>query len=224
MARLNAIPHIKTPKGEMMPSGITRAAAVLAVVALWVALGGCASTPQGQDGFVHAAQPVLALETNDLRPGLAVLYFKHGFVRSLDALPQGEDARNQGWPGPPVPYLNHQFGRGEILASGTNRGIAMEFSGYIRLEEAGLYRFQINSNDGVRLYVDDHVLIDDPEWHSDRLSPEALLTVTTPGWHSLRLRYFQRKGTAALQLYWKHPGANRFSIVPARVLAHRQPY
>jgi len=186
-------------------------------------LGGCASSPQGADGFVYAAQPVLPLGTDALEPGLAVLYFKHAFVRSLDALPQGEEARQKAWPGPPVPYLNHQFGREEVFASGTNRGIAMEFWGYIRLEHTGPYRFQINSNDGVRLYVGDQLLVDDPEGHSDRLSPEAPLTVSTPGWHNLRLRYFQRKGTATLQLYWKPPGADHFTIVPAKVLAHRQP-
>ena len=206
-----------------MPSGPTRAYALLTLVALGMVVGGCASSPEGADGFVYAAQPILPLETGVLKPGLAVLYFKHAFVRSLEALPQGEAARERGWTGPPVPYLNHQFGRGEVFGSGTNRGIAMEIRGYIRLEHTGPYRFQVNSNDGVRLYVDDRLLVDDPEWHSDRLSPEALLTVTTPGWHSLRLRYFQRKGTATLQLYWAPPGADGFSIVPARMLAHRPP-
>lgn len=207
-----------------MLSARTRTLAVVTAALLWGMLAGCAASPNGTDGFVQTAQPVLPLEADHLKPGLAVLYFKHAFVRHLDALPQGEAARERGWPGPPVSYLNHQFGRSDVFASGTNRGIAMEFSGYIRLEHTGPYRFQINSNDGVRLYVDNHLLIDDPEWHSDRLSPEALLTNTAPGWHSLRLRYFQRKGTATLQLYWKPPGAERFTIVPASALAHQDAY
>ena len=164
------------------------------------------------------------MDTPSLKAGLAVLYFDKIFVRHLDALPQGERAQERGRPGPPIPYLNHQFGRSEIFDSGTNRGLGMEISGYIRLDRPGTYGFQANSNDGFRLYIDGHLLIDDPNWHSDRLSPEAQLPVTAPGWYSLRARYFQRKGTATIQLYWRPPGEDAFSIVPAKVLAHQQPY
>ena len=179
--------------------------------------------PPGADGFAYAAQPPLPLDADSLKPGLAVLYFKHRFVRSLDALPKGEEARAQGWTGPPIPYLNDQFGRNDIFESGTNRGIAMEMDGYIRLERLGTYRFKANSNDGIRMYIGSRLLIDDPEWHSDRMTPEAHLAVGLPGWYSLRLRYFQRKGTASLQLYWKPPGQDHFAIVPAKVLAHQPP-
>jgi hypothetical protein len=185
---------------------------------------GCATTNGGSDSFTFAPQPPKPLDSPDLKPGLAVLYFKHRFVRDLDRLPRGEKALAKGWPGAPIPYLNHQFGRAFIFDSGTNRGIAMEMSGYIRLESPGTYRFQANSNDGFRLYVDGQRIIDDPGWHSDRLSPIARLTIAEPGWYSLRLRYFQRKGTATLQLYWSPPGNDTLTIVPAEVLAHQQTY
>lgn len=184
---------------------------------------GCATSPV-HDGFVQPPQPPKPLETSTLKPGLAVLYFKHAFVRDLDNLPQGEKARQKGWGGAPIPYLNHQFGRSYIFDSGTNRGIAMEMSGFIRLDHPGTYGFQANTNDGFRLYIDGRRLIDDPGWHSDRLSPVARLDIDAPGWYSLRLRYFQRKGTASLQLYWAPPGQDTFAIVPAEVLAHQQAY
>ncbi len=184
---------------------------------------GCATSPT-HDGFVQPPQPSQSLDTSFLKPGLAVLYFKHAFVRDLDNLPQGEKAREKGWSGDPIPYLNHQFGRSFIFDSGTNRGIAMEMSGFIRLDKPGTYGFQANTNDGFRLYIDGRRLIDDPSWHSDRLSPVAQLVIAKPGWYSLRLRYFQRKGTASLQLYWSPPGQDTFAIVPAEVLAHQQAY
>jgi hypothetical protein len=204
-----------------MSSGRIRSLLLISVVALLGLLGGCASSPPGTDGFAYTARSPLPLDTDSLRPGLAVLYFKHHFVRSLDALPKGEEARAQGWTGPPIPYLNDQFGRGDIFDSGTNRGIAMELEGFIRFEQPGTYRFKANSNDGIRMYIGSQLLIDDPEWHSDRMTPESHLAVGQPGWYSLRLRYFQRKGTASLQLYWKPPGQDHFAIVPAKVLAHQ---
>jgi len=185
-------------------------------------LAGCATAPN--EGFVRPSQLSLPLDTSSLEPGLAVLYFDKIFVRHLDMLPKGENAQERGRPGAPIPYLNHQFGRSQIFDSGTNRGLGMEISGYIRFDRPGTYGFQANSNDGFRLYIDGHLLIDDPNWHSDRLSPETQLPVTEPGWYSLRARYFQRKGTAAIHLYWRPPGEEKFSIVPAKVLAHQQPY
>jgi len=205
-----------------MPLGKQLTIVLVAFLALTGLLGGCASSPPGADGFTFPSQPPLPLDTDRLQPGLAVLYFKHRFVRSLDALPQGADARERGWEGAPIPNLNHQFGRGDVFDSGTNRGIALELDGYIRLQRTGTYRFQANSNDGIRMYVDGQRLIDDPNWHSDRMSPEAAFAARQPGWYSLRLRYFQRKGTASLQLYWKPPGQDHFSIVPAEVLAHQR--
>jgi len=206
-----------------MASGKGRTLAWVVKVAFVILLSGCASSPQGGDGFVFSPQPPLPLDTDTLKPGLAVLYFKHPFVRSLDALPQGETARSRGWEGSPISNLNHQFGRSDIFDSGTNRGIALELNGYIRLEQSGTYYFQANSNDGIRMYLGSQLLLDDPDWHSDRITPEAQFSVNQPGWYSLRLRYFQRKGTASLQLYWKSPGKDRFAIVPAMVLAHQPP-
>ena len=208
-----------------MPSGRSFILALITMVAFGGLLGGCASSPQGTaqrtDGFAFRARPPLPLDAADLMPGLAVLYFKHAFVRSLDALPQGDEARARGWTGPPITELNHQFGRGAIFDSDTNRGIALELDGYIRLAQPGTYFFQANSNDGIRMYIGSQLLIDDPDWHSDRLTPETQLTIRQPGWYSLRLRYFQRKGTASLQLYWKPPGQGQFSIVPSKELAHQ---
>ena len=206
-----------------MSSGKGRKLAWVVMVAIIGLLSGCASSPQGADGFIFSPQPLLPLDTESLEPGLAVLYFKHRFVRNLDDLPKGETARASGWTGPPISNLNHQFGRENIFDSGTNRGIALELNGYIKLEQTGTYRFQANSNDGIRLYIGSQLLLDDPNWHSDRLTPEAQFAIGQPGWYSLRIRYFQRKGTASLQLYWKLPGKERFSIVPAKALAHRPP-
>lgn len=206
-----------------MRPNLVRLAAALLTGSLMILSAGCATTPEGGAAFTLAPEPALPLTADDLQPGLSVHYSKHRFVRHLDSLPPSETFREKGWRGDPIAYLNHQFGRGEVFDSGTNRGIAMEIDGFVRLDRAGSYGFQANTNDGFRLLIGGQRLIDDPSWHSDRLSPEALLVVTDPGWYALHIRYFQRKGTATLQLYWKPPQDDSFSIVPARVLAHRAP-
>lgn len=187
-------------------------------------LAGCASVHDG--GFSRpAAAPIPAMSA-ELQPGLTALYFPKRFVRHIDGLPQGEGALEKGVPGPPVTNLNRRFGRGQVFQSGTNRGIGVEMNGFILLEKPGLYRFQVNSNDGFRLSLDGRIFLEDPAWHAsgDRLTPPAEFEVTEPAWYSLRIRYFQRKGTAAFQFYWQPPEDKEFSPVPGRVLAHHNPY
>ncbi len=187
-------------------------------------LAGCASVEDG--GFARqTAAPIPEMDAG-LKPGLAVLYFPRRFVRHVDALPRGEEAIGKGVSGSPVTNLNRRFGRGQVFGSGTNRGIGLEMSGFILLEKPGRYQFQVNSNDGFRLFMDGRMLVEDPAWHAsgDRMTPPAEFNVSEPAWYSLRIRYFQRKGTAAFQVFWQPPGATEFTPVPGRVLAHRESY
>ena len=143
-----------------------------------------------------------------------------GGASSLNSLPKTDELIKSGASGPPISNLDNQFGNNEIFQSGAHREMGLEMSGYIKLDKAGTYLFQANTNDGFRLFIDNKLLIDDPDYHSDRLSPESAFNVREPAWYPLKIRYFQRKGTATLQLFWKPPGENKFSIVPAEVLAH----
>jgi len=43
-----------------------------------------------------------------------------------------------------------------------------------------------------------------------------------PGWYSVSITYFQRKGTAALKLYRQLPAASEFTLVPADVYWYSQ--
>jgi hypothetical protein len=149
-----------------------------------------------------------------------VIYFYDYFYRHLRFLPRGEVALQKGKPGRPIPELNHQFGREEIFDSGTNRGIGMHITGLIHLPEPGDYAFQALSNDGIRIYINEAMIINDPGQHSDQLSNEALLENVKPGWYVIKVEYFQRKGTAAIALYWRKPGKKEYSPVPAEAYAH----
>ena len=76
--------------------------AIIPLVLLVILLAGCATSPDGADGFRTPAPGLsLPLDTTEgLEPGLAVLIFNHNFVRCksshLDDLPQGEMAHETG--------------------------------------------------------------------------------------------------------------------------------
>jgi hypothetical protein len=92
----------------------------------------------------------------------------------------------------------------------------------IKFPEPGRYDLMANSNDGIRIFVGDKRVINDPTWHGlgDELTPEARITISQPGWYRFRLKFFQRKGTATLQMFWKKPGDKEFSFIPAEAYGH----
>lgn len=155
-----------------------------------------------------------------LARGLSVVYYLEFFERNLDQIPRNGSASFIKKPGPPVFELNHQFGDEEVFESGSNRGVAMRMQGYLVVKEEGPYEFQALSNDGVIVKLGGKTVISDPEQHSDRLSNVGYVTLEKSGHYPLLVEYFQRKGTAALKLFWKTPGSDKFVPIPANAYVH----
>ena len=157
-----------------------------------------------------------------LVPGLAVAYFYNYKDRNLNRLSKGGLSNQKGRPGEPIPFLNHHFGRGEVFSSGSSRLIAMRMQGLIHFSQTGTYTLLGLSNDGLRIYLDDQLIIDDADWHAlgDQYSVGAIAKITQAGWYPMKVEYNQRKGTAAIGFFWRPPGADGFEPVPAEAYAH----
>jgi hypothetical protein len=164
-------------------------------------------------------QIVLPAKVPDLLPGLAVRYYD-GRFRHIDQMPSGSRATQWGRSGNPIAIINHRFGEGNVFDSGTHQKVGVMMSGYIHFESNGSYRFRARSNDGVRIWIGDMVVIDDPDVHPDRLSDSRPLEKRLAGWYPFQLKYFQNKGSATLELYWQPPGAQDFTIVPEAAYRH----
>jgi hypothetical protein len=66
---------------------------------------------------------------------------------------------------------------------------------------AGLYRFSLRANDGVRLYVNGTRLID--EWHSSNGSATYTIELVLSGSTALRLDYYDNTAKALVRLSWE---------------------
>ena len=165
-----------------------------------------------------AAPPLLA--EGQLTPGLASFYYTEFFERDVRKLPKSKTSPYPSFPGKPITELNHQFGRDIVFDSKTNQGVGIRMSGYLHFPESGSYEMQALSNDGLIITLADQMIISDPKQHSDRLSNIAIVRITESGSYPILVEYFQRKGTAALKLYWKKPGETAFTPVPARAYGH----
>lgn len=155
----------------------------------------------------------------EIAQGLATRYYLDFKKRHLQYLPTIEQFAGQ--KGNPTLELNHQFGKKRVFESGTNRSVGVRFSGFLHFEKTGIYGFQVLSNDGVILYLDGKILLNDPQQHSDRLSNIGTVEISEVGYYPIVVEYFQRKGTAALKLFWQKPESNEMAIIPAAAYWHR---
>ena len=187
-------------------------------ILILMGMGICSCVTDRQNTSVP---PVLAeqLPINaPLEPGLTA-HYRYSFYRHIDVMPTDYNMVSKGTPGPPILILDHRF-EGNVFDSTRDKGVGVFLQGYLKLETAGTYQFKAMSNDGIRVVVNSEMVVLDPTVHKDRFSKIGEVTVMEPGWYPLTVKYFQRKGTARLELHWQTPGSNSFSIVPAAAYGH----
>ena len=93
-------------------------------------------------------------------------------------------------------------------------------TGFLLLEEPGTYRFQVTNNDGVRVHLGGARIHDDPRTGPARTSDPIPVEVTEPGFYDLEIWYFEKRGTATLELLWSAPGGNSFAEIPTSAMKH----
>ncbi len=180
--------------------------------------------------LTHAADP-FAVEplspqpaSDAVKPGLAVDYLYQKFY----TLEEIYEADVDPVPGQPIPQLNQltetDANTGEdkiinVLTSDQDMMVGAFIRGAINFAQAGDYTLHLVSNDGARFWVGGVMLWDDPEVHFDRESDPLRLVVPEAGWYELKIDYYQKKGTWALQLLWIPPGGEKV-VVPPEALGH----
>ncbi|MGC9333511.1 MAG: PA14 domain-containing protein [Anaerolineae bacterium] len=64
----------------------------------------------------------------------------------------------------------------------------------------GYYRFVVSSDDGVRLWLDGSLVVN--EWHDGYIFDDSAVVYLPPGQHSLHLEYYENTGQARVRLSW----------------------
>ena len=65
----------------------------------------------------------------------------------------------------------------------------------------GIYLFRVKADDGVRVYIDDKLIVD--EWHDVKETTLYTFQRTLSGKHTLRVMYFEHQGLARVQVTWE---------------------
>lgn len=67
--------------------------------------------------------------------------------------------------------------------------------------DAGYYRFCARSDDGVRIWVDDALVVD--EWHDSNANTYCSVQWMTAGAHRVHVEYYENLGNALIYVWWR---------------------
>lgn len=145
-----------------------------------------------------AARNLNFIESEHLRndfnneKGLYAEYFDDKF---LDGTPQTRVDKEVNFDpvnNPPDPYTNY-------------RHKSMRWTGYIKPNVSGTYKIGVNSDDGIRLWLNNELLVD--EWHNRGATTDQVeITMEAEKKYAIKLEYFDNGGDAVCQLLWEVPG------------------
>jgi hexosaminidase len=144
---------------------------------------GATSPPRRARVATTTLRPAGRLPSVPLEPGLRLAYYEQAFpnARAVATIaPTRVTAADVvGLPG---------FQRPETYG--------LLFTGYLRVERAGLYTIALSSDDGSVLEIGDRVVVDNDGWHSE--AERTGMIALAAGIHPLTIRFVQGSGGAAL--------------------------
>jgi YVTN family beta-propeller protein len=134
--------------------------------------------------------------------GLSGAYFNNMALSGAPAL-QRIEAINFGWAGSsPGPGINaDQF--------------SVRWTGRIEASGTGAYRFQTASNDGVRVWINGALLIDNWTNHSTTNNNSPAITLVKNQRYSITMEFYDNTGPAVARLRWQRPAQTKYAAVPA---------
>lgn len=162
----------------------------------------------------HAPEQVAALEALDLRPdtgepasGLRRWMWLERRTYTYDPGTAGARMDTES-------HINHP--NLPSMNLGGNQLVSILWLGRVRAERGGTYRFDLESDDGSRLYVGDQLVVRNDGNHAmQRREGQIELS---PGLHPVRIVYFNSGGGGGIIFRWQPPGRNEWEVVPSGVL------
>lgn len=113
------------------------------------------------------------------------------------------------------PHIDFDWGAANP-AGISNDLFKARFTGYVQSLDSGQYTFYVTADDGIRLWVNNQLLID--KW-IDQGATEYSATITLPKCtkNSIRIEYYENGGDAVCKLEWSGPLLSRQTVPTAQL-------
>jgi YVTN family beta-propeller protein len=114
--------------------------------------------------------------------------------------------------------VNFDWGTGSPGTGLPTDSFSARWVGQINVATSGNYVFQTLSDDGVRLYLNGALLINNWTDHGTTTNNASPVTLVAGQRYDLVLEYYERTGGAVMKLNWQTPGTTSFVAIPAAQL------
>ncbi|GAB7304519.1 hypothetical protein MAFF212519_23980 [Clavibacter michiganensis] len=114
--------------------------------------------------------------------------------------------------------VDRDWGTAAPAAGVTADNFSLRLTGLVSFPETGQYTFRTTSDDGVRVWLDDVLIIDQWTAQLPTDSTAQAISVTAGEARRIRIEYFEVDLSAMLQLKWATPSQAGFTIVPGSSL------
>jgi hypothetical protein len=99
--------------------------------------------------------------------------------------------------------------------SGVNKdGFSVRWTGKVEATATGKFTFQTVSNDGVRLWVNGTLVVNNWTNHATATNNSPVITLTKNQRYAITMEFYDNTGSAVVKLKWKRPGQTTFAAVP----------
>ena len=136
-------------------------------------------------------------------PGLVGSYFNNTTLSAPSVLVRTDSTVNFSLAaGSPDPAVNAD-------------NFSVRWIGYLRVATTGNYRFQTDSDQGVRLTVNGSLVINNWTAHSLATNTSSNVALTAGVDYRIMLEYYEQTGDASIVLRWRKPGDASYAVIPA---------
>lgn len=118
--------------------------------------------------------------------------------------------------------INFLWGYGAPFLGFKKDQFSVRWTGYLAVDEPGEIQFEIEADDGVRLFINGQKLIEN--WTSHAVQKDVATIKIEKGFHPIRLEYFEDNANAEIAFRWKLPSYKLAKVIPAQHFYSQEQY
>ena len=113
--------------------------------------------------------------------------------------------------------VNFNWGTGAPAAGVTTDNFSVRWTGRVQAPITGTYRFSTVSDDGIRLWINGQLVINNWTDHAPATNTSAAISLTAGVKYTVTLEYYEKGGGAVAKLQWSYSGRSLQVIPQARL-------
>ncbi|MEJ8850274.1 PA14 domain-containing protein [Variovorax rhizosphaerae] len=164
-----------------------------------------ATAPYLHDGSAATVEDAVRAHTTLSGTGLLGSYFNNINMAGTPVLTREET-------------VDFDWVLGAPAASVNADNFSVRWTGMVEAPASGNYQFRTLSDDGVRVWVDGKLVIDNWTLHGPTYNESVAINLVAGQIYSIRAEFYEAGGGATMRLNWKLPGMADYAAIPATKL------